>query len=58
MTPRQATISDLTVLIDNCTKQMDSHHLDRRDREHMRQWLFELKAQRQGLLDLELETDQ
>ena len=56
MTPRQATIADLTVLIDNCTTQMNSHHLVRRDREHMRQWLVDLKSQRQELLDLEMET--
>lgn len=55
MTPRQATIADLTVLINNCTERLNDHRIDRDDREHMRRWLVELKAQRQELLELELE---
>ena len=58
MNARQATIADLTVLIENCQKRVDDIRLDRGDREHLRRWMVELKAQRRELQELELEADQ
>ena len=58
MNARQATIADLTVLIDNCAKRVDDIRLDRNDREHLRKWMVELKAQRRELQELEIEEQQ
>ena len=58
MNARQATIADLTVLIENCQKRVDDIRLDRGDREHLRRWMVELKAQRRELQELELEAGQ
>jgi len=58
MNARQATIADLTVLIENCEKRVDDIRLDRGDREHLRRWMVELKAQRRELQQLELEAGQ
>ena len=58
MNARQATIADLTVLIENCQKRVDDIRLDRGDREHLRRWMVELKAQRRELQELEMEAGQ